>query len=177
MPGCRTVLSSTVMMASVRWRASPGRTSCRSHALATFYTASSPTGMQWPRWPRRCWAQRNARWRSPTTARMVSAVFPGVAWRSHDTKPLQRAALTCTLAEPKQALFGLFSPSGCLFMPPTWTRSKLQHAVVHLHMLVQTGSFLVLTKCYLEHPVAANQRVHPFGALRGDEQLGRFLCC
>lgn len=111
MPVCRTVLSSTVMMASVRWRASPGRTSCRSRALVTSSTASSPPGTRWPRWPRRCWAPRSARWRSPTTAKMVSAAGCLSAWAqvvhtAHDMKPLQ-------LCHFKNALccWSSFSPS------------------------------------------------------------------
>lgn len=79
MPGYRTALSSTVMTASARWRVSPGRTSCRSRARATSCTASSPPGTLWPRWPRRCWARRSGRWRSPTTARMVSVIYVGSA--------------------------------------------------------------------------------------------------
>lgn len=109
MPGCRTVLLSTVMTASVRWRAFPGRMSCRSHVPVTFYTASSPTGMQWRRWPRHCWAQRNARWRSPTTARMVSAV----AWGHMKMTRHKPCALGCFQIHADwahtAALFGLFS--------------------------------------------------------------------
>lgn len=173
MPGCRTVLLSTVMTASVRWRASPGRMSCRSHVLVTFCTASSPTDMQWPRWPRRCWVLRNARWRLPTTARMVSAVAWGFVWISHDTKLLQWAA------------FKMHTDCHFVFFPNLrWNiylsylntrQTKLLFTVVLIHMLLQWGSFLVVTKCYLEHSVTANQWVHPFGTRRGEEQLWRFL--
>lgn len=46
-------------------------------------------------------------------------------------------------------------------------QTKLLFMVVLIHMLAQWGSFLVLTKCYLEHSRTANQWVHPFGTLRG----------
>lgn len=103
MPGCRTAQLSTVTMASARWRASPGRTSCRSRALVTSCTASSPAGTRWPRWPRRCWAQRSARWRSPTTARTVSAVGCPCVLRLHvhhmTWSCCSSLALKCKLAE------------------------------------------------------------------------------
>lgn len=80
MPGWRTVPSSTVTMASARWRASPDLTSCRSPAPATSSTATWPTKRPSARSPRPCWGPRSARWRSPTTGRMVSArPFPRLA--------------------------------------------------------------------------------------------------
>lgn len=179
MPGCRTVLLSTVMTASARWRAFPGRMSCRSHVPVTSYMASSPTGMQWRRWPRRCWAQRNARWRSPTTARMVSAV----AWGHMKITWHEPAAVGCFqnahwLSADSSIVWCFFHHQmKHLFMLPARAQPKLRNTVVLLHMLVQPESFLVLTKCYLEHSVAANQWEHSFGSLRGDGQLQRFLCC
>lgn len=159
MPACRTVLLSTVMTPSVRWRASPGQMSCRSRALATFYMASSPTDMRWPRWPRRCWALRNARWRLPTTARMVSAVAWGdmnITWAAFKT---HSGCWLVFFPTPGEALG---------YAPYLSARqTKWRYTVVLLHMLEQRGPFLVVTKYYLEHSVTQNQWVHPFGTLGG----------
>lgn len=76
MPGWRTVQSYTAMTAFARWRASPDRTSCRSRALVTSFMVTWPTKRPSARCPRLCSGLRSARWRSPTTGRMVS-LFPG----------------------------------------------------------------------------------------------------
>lgn len=173
MPGCRIVLLSTVMTASVRWRAFPGRMSCRSHVPVTFYTASSPTGTQSRRWPRRCWAQRNGRWRSPTTARMVSAV----AWGHRRITWHQPAAVgyfqNARRLSPKSSIVWSFFYHQMKHLFPTWAQKKQRNTAVLLHVLVQPESLLVLTKCNLEHSVAANQWVHQVGTLRGERTAAK----
>lgn len=72
MPGWRTVQSYTATMASVRWQASPDQTSCRSRAPVTSSTVTWQTKRPSTRCPRLFWGLRSARWKSPTTARMVS---------------------------------------------------------------------------------------------------------
>lgn len=143
MPGCRTVLLSTVMTASVRWRAFPGRMSCRSHVPVTFYTASSPTGTQWRRWPRRCWAQRNARWRSPTTARMVSAV----AWGHMKITQHEPAAVGCSqnarwVSPDSSIVFSITRWNTCLCSLHETPKAQ-QHCCAFTQQLVEPESFLL----------------------------------
>ena len=75
MPECRTVPSSTATMGSARWLVSPGQTSCKSHAPATFSTGPRPRGMILPKLPRHCWGQRREKWRSPTITKMVKFIY------------------------------------------------------------------------------------------------------
>lgn len=117
MPGCRTALLSTVTTASARWPASPGQTSCRSRAPVTSCTDSSPTGMPWPRWPKRCLARRSARWRSPTTARMVSCAGCTALREAHLKKPLRTSVFVfCFFSKRKLGLLLLTSCSYCFFV-------------------------------------------------------------
>lgn len=186
MPGHRTALLSTVMTASVRWPASPGRMSCRSRARVTSSTASLPAGTRWPRWPRRCWAQRSARWKSPTTARMVSAVGCVCGLRRH----VQHMAWSCCnrltlkshwlirMVENQVKIcvpvfeFGFFVVC-CTRQTHLQSYCKMRRRGIHVWKGTFTVSntlgtqWVIFSLLYLEHFTAANHWVYPFRTLRG----------